>query len=177
MPRTRPELDREAKEAEILDAAVAMLDAGGYDGLSVAGIARQLGLAQNAVYWYFPTRDHLFVAALERMLRGIVARKPQGRSLETKILWFVEQLHDIEHVRIALYERARGSDVVADFAAQMAQAWRAMLAGALRDHVEEPERALVADTLLAAIQGALLQPTGRAERERIIRYALARLVG
>jgi AcrR family transcriptional regulator len=176
MPRTRPELDREAKEAQILDAAVAMLEAGGYDALSMAAVARELGLAQNAVYWYFPTRDHLFVAAVERMLRGIVARKPRGRSLETKVLWFVEQLHGIEHVRIALYERARVSEPVAAFAAQLAAGWRAMLSGALRERVDEAERELVADALLATIQGTLLAPTDRAERERVIRFAIARLV-
>jgi AcrR family transcriptional regulator len=176
MPRTRPELDREAKEAEILDAAARMLETGGYDALSVAALARELGLAQNAIYWYFPSRDHLFVAALERMFRGLVARKPQGRSLEAKVLWFVEQLHEMEHVRIALYERARVSEVVAAFAAHVGDAWKAMLTGALRHRLEEPELSQAAAVLLATIQGVLLQPTGRAERERIIRYAMARLV-
>src|SRR3954454_21076806 len=114
MPRTRPELDRQAKEAEIVDAAARMLAAGGYDGLSVARLARELGLAQNAIYWYFPSRDHLFVAALERMFLEIVARKPKGRALETKVLWFVEQLHELQHVRLAMYDRARASDVVAE---------------------------------------------------------------
>ena len=123
MPRTRHELEREAKVAEILEAAERRLREGGYDALSVAGIARELGIAQNAVYWYFPSKDHLFVAALERMLRDIVARKPpRRRSLERKVMWFVDQLQELEDVRASMYERARSSPVVADFAAELAEA-------------------------------------------------------
>src|SRR5215210_758410 len=110
MPRTRHEVDRETKVEEILDAAVSRLDEGGYEALSVAGIARELGVAQNAIYWYFPSRDHLFVAALER-----------------KVLWFVDQLQEIEPVRAAMYERARTSPVVAEFADELNRTWRRML--------------------------------------------------
>ena len=66
MPRTRSEVERDAKVAEILEAAVRRLAEGGYDALSVAGIARELGIAQNAVYWYFPSKDDLFAAMLTR---------------------------------------------------------------------------------------------------------------
>src|SRR3954462_3149611 len=125
MPRTRPELEREAKVAEIVAAAERRLHDGGYDALSVAAIARELGIAQNAIYWYFPSKDHLFVAALERMLRDIVARKPpRQRSLERKVLWFVDQLGEMEPVRAAMYERARTSPVVAEFAEELGRTWR-----------------------------------------------------
>src|SRR4051812_10125514 len=105
MPRTRPELEREAKVAEIVDAAARRLREGGYDALSVAALARELGIAQNAVYWYFPSKDHLFVAALERTMRDIMAGKPpRQRSVERKVLWFVDRLQELEHVRTAMYE-------------------------------------------------------------------------
>src|ERR687895_1279768 len=103
MPRTRTDTNRETKVAEILEAADRRLREGGYEALSVAAIARELGLAQNAVYWYFPSKDHLFVAALERMLRDVVARKPPRQpSLERKVLWFVEQLDAMADVRAAM---------------------------------------------------------------------------
>src|SRR3712207_9351388 len=96
------------------------------------GIARELGIAQNAVYWYFPSKDHLFVAALERMLRDVVARKPpRQRSLERKILWFVEQLEEMAEVRAAMFERARTSEVVARFVAELHAVWRRMLTNVL----------------------------------------------
>src|SRR2546426_4956541 len=113
MPRTRSELERDAKVDEIVEAAERRLRKGGYEALSVAGIARELRLAQNAIYWYFPSKDHLFVAALERMLREIAARKPTRSVGEVeRILWFTDQFQVLSHLRGAMNERARDSQVV-----------------------------------------------------------------
>src|SRR2546423_3715156 len=102
MARTRTEIDRETKVEQIVSAAERQLREGGFAALSIAAIARELGIAQNAVYWYFPSRDHLFVAALERLLRGVLASKPpRQRSLERKVLWFVDRLSELEEVRAA----------------------------------------------------------------------------
>jgi TetR/AcrR family transcriptional regulator, cholesterol catabolism regulator len=177
MPRTRPEMDRESKVDEILEPAVRRLGEGGYEALSVAGIARELGVAQNAIYWYFPSRDHLFVAALERMLRDIVARKPpRQRTLERKVLWFVDQLQEIEPVRAAMYERARTSPVVAEFADELNGTWRRMLTHVLAGRVDDSELAAAVDALIATIQGAFFQPMSAAERRRLVAFALKRLV-
>jgi AcrR family transcriptional regulator len=177
MARTRTELVREAKVAEILDVAVRRLRDGGYDALSIIGIARELGLAQNAVYWYFPSKDHLFVAALERMLRDVVARKPPRLgSLEDKVLWFVEQLEAMADVRAAMYERARVSGVVAAFVDDLQAVWRRMLTNVLSSRVAEDDVSVTVDALLATIHGALLQPHPPAERRRLIAFAVRRLV-
>jgi AcrR family transcriptional regulator len=176
VPRTRTELDRDEKVGQILGAAERRLREGGYAALSVVGIARELGLAQNAVYWYFPTKDHLFVAALERILRGIVARKPPRRGgVDRQVLWFVDQLAEIEHLRAALHERARTSPVVAEFAAAAEATWRRMLANVLAARVPDAEREVAASALLATIQGVLSQRAGAAERRRVVAFALERL--
>ena len=178
VPRTRSELERQAKVDEILDAAAKRLAAGGYEALSVIGVARDLGLAQNAVYWYFPSKDHLVVGALERMLRDSHARKPPAsRALETKVLFFVEQLDALADVRAALFDRARVSPVVADFARALDALWRRMLTNVLRDKVPADELEPTVDTLLATFQGALLRPHTRDELRRTVRYALGKLVG
>ena len=177
MPRTRTDVGRQAKVDEILDAAVARVREGGYDGLSVAGVARDLGLAQNAVYWYFPSKDHLFVSALERMLRDIHARKPPpDRALEKKVLFFVEQLDALADVRAALFDRARASPVVAEFAENLDALWRRMLTNVLASRVPEEDLPVTVDALLATIQGALHERHTHAERERLIAFALRRLV-
>jgi AcrR family transcriptional regulator len=177
VPRTRTTLDREAKVGEIIDEAVAQLDAGGYSALSVARIARDLGVAQNAIYWYFNSKDALFVAAVERMLRGVVARKPpRQRSTKTKVLWFVDQLAELEHVRSALRDRARESEVVARFAAELDATWRSMLINVLADDLPDPrERAIAVEALTATIQGALLSASSRAERRKVVGFAYDRL--
>jgi AcrR family transcriptional regulator len=160
---------------EILDVAERRLRTGGYDALSIAAIARQLGLAQNAVYWYFPSKDHLFVAALERIMRAMAVGKPRGRSLKQKVLYFTEELQELGEVRAAIYDRARGSPVVAEFVAAMDDAWRRMLRGALSGQVPDDELPLAVDTLIATIQGVLLQGVTAAERRRLVGFAVDRL--
>ena len=178
VPRTRTEVEREAKVEEIVDAAARRLRDGGYEALSVAGIARELGIAQNAVYWYFASKDHLFVAALERMLLDIHARKPPpDRALEKKVLFFVEQLAGMADVRAAMQERARKSEVVAAFTQALDSLWRQMLTNVLRGKVPDDELDEAAATLLATLQGALLAEHTPAERRRIVRFALRKLVG
>jgi AcrR family transcriptional regulator len=178
VPRTRTALDRDAKGDEILDDAVAQLRAGGYGALSVAGIARDLGVAQNAIYWYFGSKDELFVAALERMLRDVVARKPpRQRSTKTKVLWFVDQLAELEHVRSALRDRARESEVVARFAAELDATWHSMLSNVLASELPDAaQRRLAVDALIATIQGALLSPASRQEGRKVVGFAFDRLV-
>lgn len=73
----RSEVDREEKIRAILDAAKKQLR-------SMVGLARELGLAQAAINWYFPSKDDLFVATLGRMLEKTFSEKPRHRpKLET----------------------------------------------------------------------------------------------
>ena len=176
MPKTRHELDREAKVDEILEVAERRLRAGGYGDLSVVGIARELGIAQNAVYWYFPSKDHLFVAAVERLLRELISRKPSAdHGLDRQVMWFVDQLQELQDVRAALQDRARVSPVVADFLEELNDAWREMLSHGLADRVPEPELAVAVDAFIATIQGTFLRPMSAAERRRVVAFALERL--
>src|SRR3954469_24375761 len=176
MAKTRSELGRETKTDEILSAAERRLREDGYHGLSIAAIARELGLAQNAIYWYFPSKDHLFVAALERMLRAIVARKPPRRGgIERQVTWFVDQLAEIEHLRAAMREQAPTSPVIAEFAARLDATWRTMLGNALAERVPDAERPVVVAALLATIQGLLSQHLPQRERNRVLTFALERL--
>lgn len=173
MPRTRQEINRDEKVAEIIDAAAGRLRSGGYASLSVAALARELHLAPNTVYWYFPTKDDLFVAAVRQVLADILAAKPpRRRSLESRVLWFVEQLDDVEHLRSSLYERARKSPAVAAFVEELEAGQQRMLVNALSGTVPASELPVAAATLLATIQGVAVQNLRGAARRRIIGYAV-----
>src|SRR5204863_259943 len=115
VPRNRAEIARADKLDEIVDAARERLVLGGYGALSVADIARQLGLAQNAIYWYFPTKDHLLVAAVERILHDVLERKPKRGTAVARVVWFAEQLHEFQALRLTIRERAQQSEAVAAF--------------------------------------------------------------
>lgn len=178
MPRTRKELSRDEKERQILALAQQRLSDGGYEALSVAAIARELGLAQNAVYWYFPSKDHLFVAALERLLRELAARKPskQAGTIE-RILWFTDQSGSLSGLRGAMNERAASSEVVAEFVRGLETLLSQMLANALRAHVPEKDLPLAVESFRATVEGTFVKGLSKRERRRVLRFSLERLIG
>ncbi|MDX6609439.1 MAG: hypothetical protein QOF85_1364 [Solirubrobacterales bacterium] len=176
MPKTRPAQSRDKKMSEILAAAEKRLRSGGYEALSVAALARELGLAQNAVYWYFPSKDELFVATLNRMLEKIAARKPskQAGDLE-RILWFTDRFQIISGMRGAMNDRARTSPAVADFVAQLDALLSRMLSNVLRDYVPADELSLAVDAFRATVDGAFAKGLDKRARRKLLVFTLRRL--
>ena len=175
MPRTRGHLERDDKVDELVAAAERRLLEGGYANLSMAAIARELGLAQNAVYWYFPSRDHLLVAALERIIHRVLQEKPRGRGTLGRILWFADRLEEFQALRTAVHERAESSPLVADFERQLNQQLHALAAGSLAEVVPAAEVDLTTEAVLALVEGTLLRDLPRRRREAVIRLGFERL--
>ena len=177
MPKTRSTITKEAKADEIVRAAERRLSDGGYEALSVAAIARELGLAQNALYWYFPSKDHLFVAALERMLRQIAARKPSSSEGTTpRILWFTDQFAGLSGLRSTMTERARSSEVVATFLTELDALLDRMLSNAFRGRVPSDELQIAVDAFRATVEGTFARGLDPRQRRKILRFALERLL-
>jgi AcrR family transcriptional regulator len=177
MAKTRTDLGREAKVGEIVELAEGRLREDGYDGLSVAALARELGLAQNAIYWYFPSKDHLFVAVLRRMLEQLAARKPRGDvGHRQRILWFTDQLEPLSRLRPALRERAKRTEVAAEFLEELEGLLARMLSNALRaEGVAEEELPLAVEAFRAAVEGTYAKGMARSRRRKVLGYVLDRL--
>jgi AcrR family transcriptional regulator len=178
MPQTRTDTSREAKQAEIVELAQARLRSDGYAGLSMAAIARELGVAQNAVYWYFPSKDHLFVAAMEGMLTEIAARKPKHRDADEieRILWFTDQFSELSSLRAAMAERAPKSEVVAEFASRLDSVLSRMLANTLSDRIDPGDLPLAVETFRATVEGTVVKGLSRRRRRQVLDFALRRMV-
>lgn len=173
MPKTRAEAPRDEKAAEIVEAAERRLRAEGFDGFSVAALARELGVAQNTIYWYFPSKDHLLVAALQRIFTGILhSKRAQNLVLADEIVWFVDQLAGICNLRSAMFERARSSPVVAEFAEQFQAVLRLMLGNALRPHVAADRLEDVVEAFNATVEGLLVREVDTRTRRRLVRLTL-----
>ncbi|MEA2216764.1 MAG: TetR/AcrR family transcriptional regulator, repressor of the mexAB-oprM multidrug resistance operon [Solirubrobacteraceae bacterium] len=178
MPKTRTGVPRAAKVEEILGVAERRLRSGGYESLSIAAIARELGLAQNAIYWYFASKDHLFVAVLEQMLGDIAARKParSGDRYE-RVLWFTDQFAVLWGLRGAMAERARRSRVVAEFVENLDVVLSRMLTNAFRDHVREEQLPIAVRAFRATVEGTFVEDLDRSERRKVLTFTLERLLG
>ena len=67
MPRNRQQIPKAERESALLERARELFTAKGYRGTRIAEIGRAAGIASAAVHWYFPTKDDLFAAVLERV--------------------------------------------------------------------------------------------------------------
>lgn len=63
----------EEKERAILSAARRIFEDKGYEGARVADVAAAIGIAEGTIYTYFPTKDALVRAMLERFWEDITA--------------------------------------------------------------------------------------------------------
>ncbi len=81
-PRGRPrneELTSQRKE-EILACAARLFAQRGYRGLDVQLIADTLGVGKGTIYRYFPTKQDLFFAAVDRGMRQLTARVDEATA-------------------------------------------------------------------------------------------------
>ena len=77
--RRKPEARHTLTETEILDAALAILDAGGPESASIRRIAAAVGVAPTTVYTYFPDQAAVEHALVERLL-GMVVPSARARA-------------------------------------------------------------------------------------------------
>ena len=177
MPKTRHHLDRAEKAMQIVDAADARLKSGGIEALSMVGVARDLGLAQNAVYWYFPSRADLFAAVLRRQLADIAARKPRrSKDLAERVLWFTDQLGPLYELQPAMHALAREAPVVAQFADELDELQERMLTNIFAAHYHGEQLATAIDAFRAAVVGAYSGRLPRTRRRRMLRFLLNELL-
>ncbi|MCW3004322.1 MAG: TetR family transcriptional regulator protein [Conexibacter sp.] len=89
-------------QERILSVATGMFMRGGYEGTSLAKIAKAVGISTPALYWHFDSKEDLFIAAMEQVLvdfTGTVAEAvgdgtPVQRLSEfcrAHVLWQLEQ--------------------------------------------------------------------------------------
>ena len=176
MARNRQTVDREVKLAEMLDAAEALLLEGGYDRLSAAAVATEVGVARGAVHWYFPTKDDLFVAAAARMIATATSDPPEDRTPGVRIAWALDRLAELDGLTTTLRERARVSDAAADLERGVQEEVCARLRQVLDGHVSPDDLAPTADSIVTFVQGLLAMPLAHDERHRRLTFLLARLL-
>lgn len=78
MPRRRgrPHVKglRERRQEQILEAATRIFARRGYPATDLQEVADALGVGKGTLYRYFPTKESLFLAAIERGIRGLARR-------------------------------------------------------------------------------------------------------
>jgi TetR/AcrR family transcriptional regulator, cholesterol catabolism regulator len=181
MPANRRHVDREAKAAEVLDAAESLFLRDGYEATTMASIARTAGISSNAVYWYFPSKDELLAAFLRRRQDVAFDRLKAGRtgSLQEQAMAVLAELDSIANLTAVVHERAEHSVAVAE----VHEAFHAGIDAGLRQGFEtagltEQDARMASAALIAMVEGLHLHSPSRdaSARNELILWALQNFV-
>lgn len=71
--RPRDEAHVQQRREEILDAAARVFARGGYPGTEIQAVADACGVSKGTIYLYFPSKQELFLAAVDRGMRRLCA--------------------------------------------------------------------------------------------------------
>jgi AcrR family transcriptional regulator len=176
MPRNRPEVAREDKIDDIVRVAERALREGGYEALSLSGVAQELGLARGAIYWYFATKDDLLVAAAKRIFDLALANPPAQGQLEKRVEWAMEQLAILGPVTSAVHDRAYHSEAVAAFEEAFHQRFCDGLRELLRPRVAAARLEALTECVVVFVRGLLAMSLKPEERRSRLRFFLRELV-
>jgi len=104
--RRSGEAQRSAMTPEqIADAAIAVIDEGGVDALTVRALAERLGVGTMTLYWYVQNKDEVLDLVADRLLAGVELPVPSDA-------WRESMLETALTVRAALLRHARALPVL-----------------------------------------------------------------
>jgi TetR/AcrR family transcriptional regulator, cholesterol catabolism regulator len=186
MPRNRRNRTHEEKSSEIVAIARRLFLERGYDGTTMAAIAREAGIATNVVHWYFATKDELFVAALDSLqsedLRAAEDRLARStpcdaqKDLENLLTEFVWRRLDRYGLIATLHERSHQSSVMAAFHERVHRRYEGALGRALtRLPIPAADRRLVVEALVTAVEGLVMHRASKREARRMMTFLAQRL--
>ena len=115
-----PDADRqERRRAEILDAATAIFSKCGFAAADVQEIADKTGVGKGTIYRYFPSKEELFLAAVDHGMRNLKlavdaaaasAKQPLDRIAEGVLAYLTFFDERPEIVELLVQERANFRD-------------------------------------------------------------------
>jgi AcrR family transcriptional regulator len=179
MPATRPHLDRDLKRKQIVDAAEKLFLRDGYEATAMAAVARRAGVANNAVYWYFTSKDDLLAAMLQRRQeQALTEMQPPTATLEELVLELLAQLDQVANLTATVHERAKHSTAVAEMHEAFHSTADQLLQGLFADAGLGKDDAIqAAKAMMAMVEGIHLHETNRdtEARNALVRWTLHRL--
>jgi AcrR family transcriptional regulator len=192
-PRKRPVQARsEATVSALFDASIQVLLAVGYRKFTTTRVAERAGVSVGSLYQYFPNRQALITAVIERYLEGLRAtleqhcRALQGRTIDQQVRGLVDAVIAAkwEHIEVsrALHEPLAdigGAELVTASAVKMAgsvaEVLRSCADAAFRD--VDGLALLIVIACSSLLQAAITDQTGATGREALRAHMCAMVLG
>lgn len=179
MPRTHADIDRTERVDRIVAAAERMFTEKGYRGTTMAGIAREVGVANNSVYWYFPSKDALFCTVVERVhfdrFHTLVERPPASPA--AGLLWFLGELESHRDWWVVIHERRRHSPEISALYDRLRDLYQMWLRGSLHKLGLTPREArLTQSALMFMLHGMLFEEDFEEPRAELLEFVMSRFL-
>jgi AcrR family transcriptional regulator len=180
MPRNQQHIDRAEKVGRILDAAEELLLRDGYEPTTMAAIARAAGVASNSIYWYFPGKDDLLAAVLERRLERAAAQAEadSDQPFQVRAMSALAELDAVAILTSTVHERSKHSPAVA----KVHQAFHDVLSeraadGLMSAGMSAEDARMAAAAVIAVIEGIHLHEPSRdpGARNHLVGWLIQRL--
>lgn len=162
MPRNRQDIPREDRVSAILDVAGRLFVERGFDGVTMAEIARLAGVQSGALYWYYKSKDHMFAAVLRRLNADEMKRLaglPGDVSPTDRLVYYLTDMRPTQRLHVSAHLRMHGSAEVTVAHAELMAQVRELIDAALPGDLAV-DRGLAVDSALAAFEGMHIE-TGR----------------
>ena len=154
-------LPNDARRAQLLERATELFGQHGYDGLSMAQLARDAQISKALLYHYFPSKRRLFEAALEAGAQELRERtqpdgsRPPVEQLSATLDAFLAWVQERPHAYAKLLESA-GAREVRETMAQVRAETAARILDGLGPDGERPATRAAIFGWLAFLDGAIL---------------------
>ncbi|EGD47550.1 transcriptional regulator, TetR family [Ruminiclostridium papyrosolvens DSM 2782] len=103
--KRKNEVLTQARKESILRVAIKHFSEKGYQGTNVSEIAKELGISQGIVFWYFQTKENLYKNAF--MQEFIEIKLASSRILHNDYLQPLEKLRSIISEMIKVYQEKK----------------------------------------------------------------------
>ena len=157
---------KELSHNRIVDVASKAIRRAGYQGVGVADIMKEAGLTHGGFYAHFASRNALLVEAMQRagsdtqaaLSEAVARRMAKGSSRFASLVWVYLHESHLDHPEQGCVVAALGSemtrqdDAVREEARNRVKALVALVGDALPANTEPNQAAVVAATMVGALQ-------------------------
>ena len=171
MPKNHRHVDAEVKKEQIERAAAELFMEQGYESTSMAAIARDAGIATNTIYWYYPSKDDLLLAVLNKLVAEGLQQMAASTDLAPveRVMTLMELFEGAGALMNVVHSRLAHSQPVKEWHEGFHAMMENMIAMELVQLGSNPATAQ-GDTkvIIYVIEGLLAHPHQAQEREQIL---------
>lgn len=174
MPKNRRGVPREERVAEILAAAGQRFLAQGYRATSIGDIAKDVGVANGAIHWYFATKDDLFAATFRSLVNSSLdAESDSTRDPEQTLVDFLVEREPFRLLHHDAHALLDDSPIVAEAHDAMHEQLDELLLQALRNRLPDRlELGVVEDMAHYLLEGVMTAPQRGKSIQEVLSFVL-----